>query len=140
MVSCLSLSLWWFIPQDECIFNTLPYYITDLFIITYRYSEIFEGMTPPDVRIPGPADALSMQRPCHPKPSDLTLYRATLRQLFPSPLTCCSLYLPSFVFLGPDTNYQLGREDQIATLIFFFVVVFFVFFLKVGAQSLAVSM
>lgn len=28
--------LWWFIPQDECIFNTLPYYITDLFITTYR--------------------------------------------------------------------------------------------------------
>ena len=29
-ITCLSL--WWFIPQDECIFNTLPYYITDLFI------------------------------------------------------------------------------------------------------------
>lgn len=29
-ITCLSL--WWLIPQDECIFNTLPYYITDLFI------------------------------------------------------------------------------------------------------------
>lgn len=43
------LSLWWFIPQDECIFNTLPYYITDLFIIAYRYSRVVEGMTPQDI-------------------------------------------------------------------------------------------
>lgn len=43
------LSLWWFFPQDECIFNTLPYYITDLFIIAYRYPKVVEGMTPQDV-------------------------------------------------------------------------------------------
>lgn len=45
----MCLSLWWFIPQDECIFNTLPYYITDLFINTYRYPKVVEGMTPQDV-------------------------------------------------------------------------------------------
>lgn len=45
----MCLSLWWFIPQDECIFNTLPYYITDLFINAYRYPKVVEGMTPQDV-------------------------------------------------------------------------------------------
>lgn len=43
------LSLWYSRPQDECMFNTLPYYITDLFIIAYSYSEVLEGTTLPDV-------------------------------------------------------------------------------------------
>lgn len=47
MVSCISL--WCSSPQDECMFNTLPYYITDLFIIAYIYSKVIEGMTLPDV-------------------------------------------------------------------------------------------
>lgn len=34
------LSLWCSSPQDECMFNTLPYYITDLFIIAYIYPKI----------------------------------------------------------------------------------------------------
>lgn len=36
------LSLWCSSPQDECMFNTLPYYITDLFIIAYMYSKVSE--------------------------------------------------------------------------------------------------
>lgn len=36
------LSLWCSSPQDECMFNTLPYYITDLFIIAYMYPKVTE--------------------------------------------------------------------------------------------------
>lgn len=38
------LSLWCSSPQDECMFNTLPYYLTDLFIIAYMYSEVNESL------------------------------------------------------------------------------------------------
>lgn len=39
------LSLWCSSPQDECMFNTLPYYITDLFIIAYMYPKVSESLS-----------------------------------------------------------------------------------------------
>lgn len=65
-----------------------------------------------------------------PSPVTLLVYRATFRQLFPSPLTCCRLCFPPLFFQFQDTLINWG--DQIATLIFFLVV----FFLKVEGPVL----
>lgn len=132
MVSCISL--WWFVPQDECILNTLPYYITDLFIITYRYSKVIEGMTPPDVLSTWSRGCSFNAAPLPPNPVTLLVYRATLQQLFPNPFNLLqSIFFNLLFFHFQDTSYQLGGPNN--HLIFSFVV----FFLKVGAQSLAVS-
>lgn len=108
MCGVVCLSLWWFIPQDGCVSNTLPYYVTDLFITASRYAKVLEGVTPADVTTRGPVDAVSVQRPRRPKPSDLTLHRATLRHLLPSPLTCSVCIFHRLFFQVQDTNYQLG--------------------------------
>lgn len=59
-----------------------------------------------------------------PSPVTLLEYRATLRQLSPSPFTCCSLCFSPLFFPVPGHSCPLGGADQIATLIFFLVVFF----------------
>lgn len=57
-----------------------------------------------------------------PSPVTLFVYCATFHQLFPGPLTCCSLWFPSLFSQFQDIVTNWG--DQIATLIFFLVVFF----------------
>lgn len=109
--------LWWLIPQDECIFNTLPYYITDLFITTYRYN--CEGMTPPDV-------LSTWSRGCSfnaaPLPSQAQWpysYTVPLSTNSPTSFNLLQSMVSTFVFPVPGQSYQLG--DQTATLISFLV-------------------
>lgn len=91
--------------------------------IYYHIQINCEGVTPPDV--PGPRSrGCSFQCSALAVPSPVTLfvYRATFHRLFPSPLTCCSLWFPPLFSQFRDIVINWG--DQIATLIFFLVVFF----------------
>lgn len=76
------LSLWCSSPQDECMFNTLPYYLTDLFIIAYMYSEVNESLndTTRCCKQWRPMCALLMQY--YHKPSDLIHVKMPLLAVF----------------------------------------------------------
>lgn len=76
------LSLWCSSPQDECMFNTLPYYITDLFIIAYIYPKVSESVsdTTRYCKKWGPLCALLMQY--FHKPSNLIHIKMPLLAVF----------------------------------------------------------
>lgn len=83
---------------------------SDLFIDAYRCPKAVEGMndTTRHSKNAVPWMLFQCSAPAVPSPVTLLVYRATLQQLFPTPLTCCNLYFPPFVFPVPGHELSTG--------------------------------
>lgn len=112
MVSCISL--WCSSPQDECMFNTLPYYITDLFITAYMYSKVIESLnnTIRCCKQWNPMYALLIQS--HQKPSNLIHVKLSLLANFLQSLKTLQSCFPLLHF--QESRYKVG--DQTTVLYF----------------------